>query len=114
VIERLPRLLLHLEGAALAGAALIVYLNQGYRFWVLLVLAPDLSALGYLAGRRAGTVADNAAHTTVWPIARSATGSRIRARSKTRTCSASDARRSQALQAGVPPGSLWRNRTTPR
>jgi hypothetical protein len=32
------------------------------------LLAPDLSALGYLFGPKVGSVAYNLAHTMVWPI----------------------------------------------
>ena len=55
---RLPRLLVRLEGLAALGAALTLYFHAGYG-WVLLVvlvLAPDLSMVGYLAGPRAGAV----------------------------------------------------------
>jgi len=66
-----PRLLLRLEGAALAAGALILYRFAGgsWLLFVLLVLAPDLSMLGYLAGPRIGALAYNAAHITVGPIA---------------------------------------------
>ena len=66
-----PRLLLRLEGAALAAGALILYPLTGgsWLLFGLLVLAPDLSMLGYLAGPRIGALAYNAAHATVGPIA---------------------------------------------
>jgi hypothetical protein len=65
-----PRLLLRLEGAALAGAAAVVYLDRDYSLVlaVVLVLAPDLAFLGYLAGPRIGAAAYNALHTTVGPL----------------------------------------------
>jgi hypothetical protein len=65
-----PRLLLRLEGAAVLAAALWLYHGQTYGWWLfaVLILAPDLSALGYLAGRRAGTTCYNAAHNYVLPI----------------------------------------------
>lgn len=74
--ERLPRLLLHAEGAAVAVAALALYLDAGYAWWVLLALglAPDLSAAGYLAGPRVGAAAYDCAHTYVLPVALAATG----------------------------------------
>jgi hypothetical protein len=64
-LERLPRVLLHTEGAVIAGAALAIYFHAGYAWWLLvaLVLAPDLSAVGYLAGPRVGAAAYDAAHT---------------------------------------------------
>lgn len=66
----LPRLLLHLEGLALLAAAVFVYFAQGRPLWVFLVflLAPDLSAIGYAFGPRVGSMAYNLAHITVWPI----------------------------------------------
>jgi hypothetical protein len=71
VIERLPAVLLRVEGAALFGAAVVLYFWADYPWWLLLVLAlaPDLSMLGYLAGPRAGSVVYDAAHTTLLPIA---------------------------------------------
>jgi uncharacterized protein DUF4260 len=69
--ERLPRVLLRAEGAAVAIAAAAVYFDQGYAWWLLLVLAlaPDVAALGYLAGPRAGSIAYNAAHMYATPVA---------------------------------------------
>lgn len=66
----MPRALLHLEGAAVFAAAIFVYFSLGRPWWIFLVflLAPDLSALGYLFGARAGSVAYNLAHTIIWPI----------------------------------------------
>lgn len=66
-----PKLLLRLEGLALAGAAATLYAHSGASWWLfaLLLLAPDLSFLGYLAGPRAGAAAYNAVHTTLAPIA---------------------------------------------
>ncbi len=66
-----PKLLLRLEGLALAGAAVTLYAHSGFSWWLfaLLLLAPDLSFLGYLAGPRTGAAAYNAFHTTLAPIA---------------------------------------------
>jgi hypothetical protein len=66
----LPRVLLHVEGGAVLAAATWLYFSQGLPLWafLLFLLAPDLSAAGYLFGTRAGSVAYNLAHTTVWPI----------------------------------------------
>ena len=57
MIDRLPSLFLRIEGAAVLVAALILHFELGYEWWllVLLLLAPDLSMLGFLAGRRVGT-----------------------------------------------------------
>jgi hypothetical protein len=65
-----PRLLLRLEGLAVAGGALALYFDRDYS-WVLLValaLAPDVSFLGYAAGPRIGAIAYNAVHTYVGPV----------------------------------------------
>ena len=54
--DRLPRLLLHAEGIAVAVVAVTLYFHEGYEWWLLVVLAlaPDLAMLGYLgrASRR--------------------------------------------------------------
>jgi hypothetical protein len=61
---------LRAEGAAVLGAALAGYASLGGPWWVLAVLflGPDLSALGYLAGPRIGSIAYDAAHTYALPI----------------------------------------------
>jgi hypothetical protein len=67
---------LRIEGLAVAGGALALYFHFGYG-WVLLVvlvLAPDLAMLGYLAGPRIGAFAYDLAHTEVWPIALAVAG----------------------------------------
>jgi Domain of unknown function (DUF4260) len=71
-----PRLLLRLEGAAAAAAALLVYFHHGHPWWlfVLLILAPDLTFLGYLGGTRVGAAFYNCAHTYAAPIALAAAG----------------------------------------
>jgi hypothetical protein len=71
MIDRLPARLLRLEGLAAAAAALVLYFDQGYGWLalVLLALAPDLSALGFVAGPRVGTATYDLAHTYVWPLA---------------------------------------------
>ncbi|MCC6605274.1 MAG: DUF4260 family protein [Anaerolineae bacterium] len=70
-LQKLPRLLLHLEGAAVLITALIFYGQNGYSWWLfaLLLLAPDLSALGYLRSQEVGSLGYNVVHTTVLPIA---------------------------------------------
>jgi hypothetical protein len=65
-----PRALLHVEGLAVLGGALALYFHLHYG-WVLLValaLAPDLAAVGYLAGNRIGAATYNAVHTYVGPV----------------------------------------------
>ena len=66
-----PRRILRAEGAALAVAAIVGYAHLGAGWWLFaaLILAPDLSMLGYLAGPRIGAVTYNVAHTTVLPLA---------------------------------------------
>jgi hypothetical protein len=64
-----PRWLLHGEGAALLGVVLVAYALTGGSWWlfVLLLLAPDLSALGYLVNVRVGAAAYNLVHTQILP-----------------------------------------------
>ena len=51
-------------------AAVAVYFLLGLPLWAFLVflLAPDLSAVGYLSGTRNGSIVYNLAHTIVWPV----------------------------------------------
>ena len=67
----LPRALLHVEGLLLLAAALTLYAIRGHDWLTLaiLFLAPDLSAAGYLLGRKAGAIAYNAVHTYAVPLA---------------------------------------------
>ena len=71
MLEALPRRLLHLEGLAVLGGALVLYFGQGYGWSLLLALflAPDLSMIGYLGGPRAGALAYDAIHTYALPVA---------------------------------------------
>ena len=66
----LPRILLHLEGAAVLALATAAFFAFGHPWWLflLLLLAPDLSLLGYLAGPRVGAAAYNAVHTMLGPM----------------------------------------------
>jgi hypothetical protein len=68
--DQLPRLLLRVEGLAVAAASVTLYFHEGYEWWLLLVLvlAPDLAMLGYLAGPRVGATAYDLVHTYVWPV----------------------------------------------
>lgn len=74
--DRTPRLLLHLEGITLAVAALAVYVHLDYGVIALIALlvAVDLSLLGFLARPRVGTLAYNLAHTTAIPLVLGAIG----------------------------------------
>ena len=69
-VEGMPRLLLRLEGAALAAAAVYAYYRLGGSWWLFaaLILAPDVSFAGYLAGSRTGAIAYNAMHVTLGPL----------------------------------------------
>ncbi|HEY3815896.1 MAG TPA: DUF4260 domain-containing protein [Polyangiaceae bacterium] len=71
-----PRTLLRLEGAAAVASAAFAFSALGGRWslFALLFLVPDLSMLGYLAGRRVGAVSYNAAHSYLGPALLAATG----------------------------------------
>ncbi|HEY8598433.1 MAG TPA: DUF4260 family protein [Thermomicrobiales bacterium] len=71
MVERLvrPDALLRLEGAAIFATAVLCYRHLGAS-WVLfavLLLFPDLGALGYLAGERLGLACYNSTHTLIAP-----------------------------------------------
>ncbi len=69
-LERLPGTLLRLEGAVVGGAAIALYVHEGFSAlaFVLLILAPDLSMLGYVAGDRAGALLYDIVHFEAWPV----------------------------------------------
>lgn len=75
-IDRTPRLLLRVEGVVLAGAALVVYFHLDYGVLALigLLVAVDLSLVGFLAGPKVGTLTYNLAHTTALPLLLGAVG----------------------------------------
>jgi hypothetical protein len=62
-----PRLILRLEAFCLLAGTLWAFQVQhaGWALFALLLLAPDLSMLGYLVNPKIGAAAYNAAHTTV-------------------------------------------------
>jgi hypothetical protein len=68
--------LLHAEGAVLLCFAVALYARTGagWLLFALLLLAPDLSMLGYLAGTRVGAVVYNAVHAGVAPAVLLAAG----------------------------------------
>ena len=70
-VGRLPGLLLRLEGAAVLAGSLALYFDQdfGWLALVVLALAPDLAAIGYMAGPTVGATAYDIAHTEALPIA---------------------------------------------
>ncbi|CDX22871.1 conserved hypothetical protein [Mesorhizobium sp. ORS 3324] len=63
-------LAIRLEWASAAVAAILFYKMTGVSWWLfaLLILAPDLSMLGYLSGPRIGAVAYNALHILIVPL----------------------------------------------
>ncbi len=71
-----PRILLRLEGAALAAGALYMYQHVGANWWLFacLILVPDISMLAYLGGTRLGAIAYNAFHATLGPLVCAALG----------------------------------------
>jgi hypothetical protein len=71
----MPAIILRLEGLALLVGALAAYGYLGYSWWTfaLLLLAPDLGALGYLSGKRIGAVTYNLVHTESLPLLLGAT-----------------------------------------
>jgi hypothetical protein len=66
-----PAVMLRIEGATLLAASVILYGVNGGSWWLfaLLLLAPDVSMLGYLAGPRVGAAAYNAFHCYPLPAA---------------------------------------------
>ena len=67
----MPGFLLRVEGAVVLAAAVFLYSRNGggWLLFALLILAPDLAALGYLAGARVGSVTYNVVHTYALPAA---------------------------------------------
>ncbi|RUW32701.1 MULTISPECIES: DUF4260 domain-containing protein [unclassified Mesorhizobium] len=63
-------LTIRLEWVAVAAAAIVFYKMTGVSWWLfaLLILVPDLSMLGYLAGPRIGAIAYNALHILIAPL----------------------------------------------
>ena len=66
-----PAAMLRVEGATMLVGSVLLYWTGGGSWWLfaLLLLAPDLSMLGYLAGSRVGAVAYNAFHSYPLPAA---------------------------------------------
>lgn len=66
-----PAAMLRVEGAALLAASAALYWANGGSWWLfaLLLLAPDVSMLGYLAGPKVGAAAYNAFHSYPLPAA---------------------------------------------
>ncbi|WP_298492155.1 DUF4260 domain-containing protein [uncultured Maritimibacter sp.] len=68
-LDRPQILHLRAEGAAIFALALVHFHQSGAGWWLFaaLILAPDLSGLGYFAGKRVGAATYNAAHSLVGP-----------------------------------------------
>ena len=62
---------LRIENLLICIAAVAAYHVGGYSWWMFLILflAPDLSMLGYVAGRQIGAVIYNMAHAYIGPAA---------------------------------------------
>ncbi len=71
MLDRLPHLLLRLEGLAVLAAAVVLYFHKdfGWILFIALILAPDLSFIGYAFGPNVGTIAYNSLHTEILPVA---------------------------------------------
>ena len=74
-VEGMPRLLLRIEGAALALAAAYMFHRIGGNWWwFALILVPDISMIAYFFGTRPGAIAYNATHVTLSPLVLAALG----------------------------------------
>ena len=67
----LPRLFLHLEGAALLALSATLYHWGGAPWWIFFVFffAPDVAFFAYLIGSRTGAMIYDCLHTTLAPAA---------------------------------------------
>ena len=70
-LQKMPLILLRLEGAAVLVAALILYAQSSFSWWqfALLLLAPDLSMIGYLRDTAVGSLSYNVVHSYILPLA---------------------------------------------
>lgn len=70
------RYILQLEGAAIFALSLFIYTNQAGSWWLFaaLILAPDLSMIGYAGGLKVGAFCYNLAHNYALPAILVATG----------------------------------------
>jgi len=76
MLDRLPAVFLRIEGAALLVAAVMLYFRADYEWWLFLVLllAPDVGAAGYLLGPKIGAALYDTAHCEALPIALAVVG----------------------------------------
>jgi hypothetical protein len=65
-----PKILLHLEGLAVAVAAVIYYIDQDYGLlaFIALLMVPDVGILGYLVNSSLGGQTYNLTHTYIVPL----------------------------------------------
>jgi hypothetical protein len=65
-----PRVLLHVEGAAVFLVVLLLYwrIDGNWLLFVVLLLAPDISMLGYMRNTRVGAAIYNLFHSYVVPL----------------------------------------------
>jgi hypothetical protein len=70
------RVLLRLEGLAIAAVGVALYSEVDVSWWLFsaLILAPDLAFIGYAAGAAAGAFAYNLTHNLILPVALGAVG----------------------------------------
>ena len=75
-VRNAPRTLLRAEGFAVLALAVYGFhaIGGSWGWFAALCLTPDLSMLGYLAGRRIGAAAYNSAHSYVGPALLAAAG----------------------------------------
>lgn len=66
-----PVPLQRLEGVAVFAASVVLFAWSAQSWWwfALLLLAPDLSMVGYLNGPRLGAIIYNLGHAMIWPLA---------------------------------------------
>jgi hypothetical protein len=64
-----PGVLLRIEGAAVFGASLALYLDADFSVFafLMLLLVPDLAIAGYAVNKQVGAAAYNLAHLELWP-----------------------------------------------
>ncbi len=76
MLNRLPHLLLRLEGLAIVAAAVVLYFHEdfGWILFVALILAPDLSFAGFAFGPKVGAIVYDTLHTEIFPVVLGAVG----------------------------------------
>ena len=65
-----PGILLRMEGGLVLAAGVLLYrqMQFGWLLFAILILAPDLSMVGYLGGAKIGAPIYNLVHTLVGPL----------------------------------------------